>query len=185
MAGWFLHFAEEYKRARHTYGFGVHSPYAYNLVRLLRMRRDVGFYADGEISEAALSESGSRLRATALRFHRLCSAFTEGRVYVSPSAPAAIGLAATLASSRLKMIDNVSENQKFDVGYFRMKDIPLPALEGILSSGCPLAMVEGLSETEACATARKAGTSLLLTGPRMAIFVRRQGMRPVSYTVRI
>ncbi len=95
--------AESYKRARHSRGFGVHSPFAFRIVNLLRLGRSWGFYAEQEIAERALSEGGRRLRRDALRFHRLCASFADGGIYVSPSSPRSVALAASLASSRLRI----------------------------------------------------------------------------------
>lgn len=185
MISWFSHFAEEYKRARHTFGFGVHSPFAYDMVRLLRIRRDVGFYADAEISEVALAESGKRLRRTAIRFHRLCSFMSQGKVYVASPAPKAILLGVRLASSRFDIVRDVSKAGECVVGYFDANETGVDELSGILSSGCPVAMVSGLSEIEARETACRAGSTLLLSGRDVSVMVRRPEMHPVVYTVRL
>lgn len=172
--------AESYKRARHSRGFGVHSPFAFAIVNLLRLRRGWGFYADCQITDTALKEGGRRLRRDALRFHRLCSRFADGTVFVSPDAPKAISLAALLASSRVRLTDDPTRIDECFGAYLT------PACRHTALSGAwRFAMLAGFGEEDVMDIADSSDATLVLLGKRNAMLMRRDGMHRVCHTVNL
>jgi len=172
--------AESYKRARHSRGFGVHSPFAFAVVNLLRLRRGSGFYADFQITDAALKEGGRRLRSDALRFHRLCARFADGAVLVSPDAPKAISLAATLASSRIKLTDDPAMVSGCVGAYLTPSCRPTT-----LGDVWRFAMLSGFCEEDVMDMADASGATLVLLGKRNALLMKRGGMHRVCHTVNL
>ncbi len=79
-----------YRRWRHTRGYGVHSPFAYRVVRdAVRPPRGYGYYGDHDI-ECALVENGchdthaERIGRFTLR---LCDIIRPEKVFLSPAFP--------------------------------------------------------------------------------------------------
>lgn len=175
--------AKKYMRARHTRGFGVHSPFAYDTLLLLRINGKTGFYADEEIEKCARPDGGAQLARDAIRFHRLCAALTDGDVYVSPKAPRAVSEAVGLASSQLNAIATRRLAPTCCVGFFiRETDAPHEVAEA-LAADCRTAWLSGYSDEEVRRIASDGGATLTLLGNRNSILFRRPQMQPVEYTV--
>lgn len=80
--------AEWYKRRRHSYGFGVHSPLAYRLVRTVLMER-CSYYAYADIADALDASAGGcrrRLRRAKM-LHRLAARFPRPSVRLVGTLP--------------------------------------------------------------------------------------------------
>lgn len=180
-----VNIAESYKRARHSRGFGVHSPFAFRIVNLLRLGRSWGFYAEQEIAERALSEGGRRLRRDALRFHRLCASFADGGIYVSPSSPRSVALAASLASSRLRITGCDKRLCECLAAYFVAGHDGVPRIVHAMNDGCSFAMLSGFSDAEVMEIAESSGIALALLGKRNSFLFNRKGMHRVFYTVNL
>lgn len=175
--------AMKYLRARHSRGFGVHSPYAFDVLNLLRINSKVGFYADEQIAECARPDGGTPLEHDAIRVHRLCASATTGNVYISRKAPRAISEAVALASSGLKAVAAPRLARSCIFGYF-MKGTDLPAtIAEAVAADCRIAWLAGYSDEEVRRVATDGGATLTLLGNRNAILFRRHQMHAVEYTV--
>ena len=109
----FRSISEGYKRARHTCGYGVHSPFAYRMVCRLRLSSGWGWYAERQLADCVHSScrkgtcDATGGLADTLRFYRLC-VDAGGDIFVDRDAPAPIRLAARLAAgSRYKVMTDV------------------------------------------------------------------------------
>ncbi len=183
MTNVFRLFSETYKRARHSFGFGVQSPFAFRIVNLLRLRRSEGFYADAELSEMALREGGAHLRRQALRFHRLCALFPSGRVFISPSASSVMTRAAHLASSHFEIEGKAQPLSEIDLAYLMSRDFSMERLKNELGNKYRMIMFHGYDEGEMKNLGRLLNASLLLSGKNVAVFLRREKMASVGYTI--
>ncbi len=175
--------AMKYLRARHSRGHGVHSPFAYETLRLLKISRKTGFYADDELFKCALPDGGRKLGRDAVKFHRLCSNLIDGNIYLSANAPKAISLAVSQTSPRLRTTSSPGLAPACCIGYFlRGTDSP-QSVASALASDCQTAWLAGYSDSEVRRIAAKGGATLTLLGNRNSVLFRRQQMQPVEYTV--
>ena len=93
--------AEGYKRRRHSYGFGVHSPLAYRLVRTVLMER-CSYYAYADIADAldaSASDCRRRLRRAKM-LHRLAARFPRPSVRLRGPLPREYAVAVEAALPR-------------------------------------------------------------------------------------
>ncbi|MDE6399781.1 MAG: hypothetical protein K2M27_00080 [Muribaculaceae bacterium] len=81
-----------YLRWRHSRGFGVHSPFAYNLVKMaVRPGRRYGYYGYYDIDRALLAEGAGeypRLRRDAMLLLRLLASLRSRRLLCPEGSPA-------------------------------------------------------------------------------------------------
>ena len=96
--------AEKYRRLRHTYGYGVHSPYAYFMLELLRRHPGYSYYADEQISLSASKKNSriSKLKRRALMLHRLIGRFPVRDIFISGNLPQPLLEAIMKADSRVR-----------------------------------------------------------------------------------
>lgn len=93
--------AEGYKRRRHSYGFGVHSPLAYRLVRTVLMERCC-YYAYADIADAldASASSCRRRLRRAKMLHRLAARFPRPSLRLVGTLPREYAVAVETALPR-------------------------------------------------------------------------------------
>ncbi len=76
--------ADWYKRWRHGHGFGVHSPFAYRMVReVLRPSRATAYYAYGELSSARRRCGSTLSKAEVELIYRILIALRPATVAIS------------------------------------------------------------------------------------------------------
>ncbi len=183
MATLFGLLAEGYKRRRHSYGFGVHSPLAYRLVRTVLMER-CSYYAYADIADAidaSASDCRRRLRRAKM-LHRLAARFPRPTVRHLGTLPReyAVALEAALpransASGQPSLTvgcagDGISAAQLADEATRHLSDSDIVALFGI--------------DHDAVKTVWEAMPyGVLLTGKDALIAVADSGVTKVSYTV--
>lgn len=185
----FRSISEGYKRARHTCGYGVHSPFAYRMVCRMRLSRGWGWYAERQLADCVHSscrkgtcDATGRLADT-LRFYRLC-VDAGGDIFVDRDAPAPIRLAARLAAGgRYKVMTDVQRLDSCVAAWTQTKVISGAMAEAMARGSLQRAMLHGFSDDEVKELFTVAGATLLLQGPRNSLLFRRDGMHPVVYTV--
>lgn len=93
----------DYRRWRHTRGFGVHSPFAYRMVKsVIRPARGYAFYGYEDIETAAHGEhAGWRVEREAKMLHRLLVELSPESLFLPHGISAAYQAAASAADSRL------------------------------------------------------------------------------------
>lgn len=177
--------AEGYKRRRHSYGFGVHSPLAYRLVRTVLMERCC-YYAYADIADALdASASGCRRRLRrAKMLHRLAARFPRTAVRRLGTLPREYAVAVETALPRANSDngkpsltvgcagDSISAAQLVDEAAGHISDGDVFALFGI--------------DRNAAKTVWEAMPyGVLLAGKDALIAVADSGVTKISYTVAI
>lgn len=82
---------DRYKRWRHGHGYGVHSPYAYHIVReVLRPSDQVGYYAYTDIHSLCRRCAGAMSVAEAMLLYRILVELHPAKVAVAAGAKAEI-----------------------------------------------------------------------------------------------
>lgn len=116
-----------YRRLRHTYGFGVHSPLAYRLVReVLNPRRGLAWYGYEDIDlwfdhkTGGAKDTGryalmSSLRRDACLLLRLATFLGVRKVWLAGNAPSVMEVALKGADSRMKIYRKRSDMMKAEL----------------------------------------------------------------------
>ena len=171
MATLFGLLAEGYKRRRHSYGFGVHSPLAYRLVRTVLMER-CSYYAYADIADAidaSASDCRRRLRRAKM-LHRLAARFPRPTVRHLGTLPRANSASGQPSLTVGCAGDGISAAQLADEATRHLSDSDIVALFGI--------------DHDAVKTVWEAMPyGVLLTGKDALIAVADSGVTKVSYTV--
>lgn len=172
--------SEGYRSWRHTRGYGVHSPFAFEIVELLRERRDCRFYAEDSLKPDAIDEGGSRLWKDTRMLHRLCSRFAAGRVWLPSDAPESIRNAVALASSRHRIVSETGQEKDCDMIF--MPSVSICEAAAALPDG-GVAVLMSADSGEAEKALRMIPGGLLLKGRTRTLIFRRDTMRHNSYTM--
>lgn len=174
---------EAYKRLRHTYGFGVHSPYAFDMVRMVIRPGRYGFYGYTDI-ELALGDSFSHsIRSEARMLLRLASFLNCRSAFIPNGAHPAFYAALRAVSKSMDIIRKSKDADSCDLvcasGSFFAPDV----LEKLLrTSGKALALRDVNPELLARLFA-SLPSGLMLYGKRNAIIISREGMQKVAYSM--
>lgn len=182
-----MRLAEAYKRWRHTRGFGVHSPFAFELVTTV-VRPGSRYahygYEDIDNSIARPSLPGSRRHARMLlrlaAFLGVGSAFLPKDAY-SPPFRAAL----RAANSRMRLTSAMSEIHKCQLVCSTGDYVPLHTLCGFLANPGSIVSIRAMHEDWRQKLFDALPEGLMLYSKDAAIVVNRPGMQKVSYSVRL
>lgn len=181
-----------YVRWRHSRGFGVHSPFAYNLVRMAIHPGDYGYYGYSDIDRVLLSpgyKAYPHARDDARLLLRLLVQLRSRRLILPEGLPAmeAAAKAAGAASRRFRKADGDRDSLPAPrEGDFlvSVRDILTPdQLSLRLQRGTSLLILYPSKETAATIHA-SCGRGLIFHGLRLLLAIPREEMAFVSYTMR-
>lgn len=174
-----------YRRLRHTYGFGVHSPFAFRLVKdVVRPGRAYAWYGYEDIDAAVNSRrAGIRMERQAKMFLRLLAFLNPESLFLPLGSDPLFHVAAS-ACSGLKCIERKPKNaEKCEMIATHKDFLPLNRLkQHLIHPGHTLVMLDypkkwltSLFET--------LPEGLLLYSRRHAIFIHRPQMMKLHYSV--
>lgn len=179
--------ADRYLRLRHSYGFGVHSPYAFRLVKTILTPGRYGFYGYDDIEEAfnsfpATDTRQYRLSRVLLRF---LATEPKRKVYISSVCHTAFRAAVKASSSRTLIVSGKSDIAGCDMVVASAADFSRDALESMLQSDgfslfltdCPADLARSLADALPC--------GIFFAGRHASLFLNRPHISKVGYTVRL
>lgn len=176
--------ASAYVRLRHQHGFGVHSPFAYNLVcNALTPTRRYSYYGYRDIEDAALAP-GARISRRQLedarRLLRLAVSLGSKRLICTDA-----NLALTLAVAKALAIECVDASERgFTKGdLVNLTGQSADVAADALAAGAAVLATDCDRETADTVRAFR-GKGLLLSGTRVNLAVPNENMAFVEYTMR-
>ncbi|MDE6410135.1 MAG: hypothetical protein K2K81_07845 [Muribaculaceae bacterium] len=174
-----------YKRLRHTYGFGVHSPFAYRMVKdVVRPGRGYAWYGYEDIDAGVNSSNASlKIERQAKMFHRLISFLAPQSLFLPHGIAPLFHTAAAAADSRMRIERKPKNATECEMIATHETFIPLERLKAhLLTPGHSLVfmnMPSGWADT--LFEALPAG--LMLHSPQNAILIHRPEMMKVAYAI--
>lgn len=174
-----------YRRLRHTYGFGVHSPFAYRMVKdVVNPGRDYAWYGYEDIDASVNSRrAGIRLERQAKMFHRLVAFLNPRSLFLPLGIDALFYTAASTVSSRMRIerkpkriaeCQMVATHDDFLSLEELKRHIAFPG-NSLVMMNFPTGWAETLFES--------LPEGLMLHSEHNAIIVNRPEMQKVAYTI--
>lgn len=174
-----------YRQLRHTYGFGVHSPFAYRLVKdVVRPGRGYAWYGYEDIDAAVNSrKAGIRIERQSKMFLRLIAFLNPDSLFLPLGIDPLFFMAAQAMGETLNIERKPRHALECSMIGTHSDFIPLPMLKKHLSSpGKSLVMMDYPREwREELFDALPQG--LILYSERNAIMVNRPDMMKVIYKI--
>lgn len=180
-------FADIYKRWRHTKGFGVHSPYAFQMLNsVVRPKHNIAYYGYHAIDIALLEKPASRqthsLQCEAELLLRL-AVFTRAHHAVVDASPNEhLNAALTAAYSHMTLATQFHDNCDLLVADCSENPRKLSIIAKALAVGAAV-LVKGADLKALDEVFRNIKCGLFFEGRKWSIIVPRKEMAPCRYTV--
>lgn len=178
--------AESYKRWRHSHGYGVHSPFAYDIVKeVLHPGRDYRYYAYTDIDNALENQGAWKCRREARILLRLAARMAVESAFLPQNVSHPFRIALLGADSRMCIRSAMSEISACRLIGTTGEYIPLPTLLGLLNTPGRIIAFRNVPPgwRERLFDALEEG--LMFYGPHNLIVFCRPEMQKVAYSVRI
>lgn len=183
--------AEAYKRWRHGRGFGVHSPFAYFMVKeVVRPARGYDYYGYKDIDEAWLNMQNSEHRRSMRRQARILlrlAARLDIHTAFMPKAQTATPFIAALqaANSQITIYNASSDIHKCDLILSARDYVSLEALQSFLRLDNKVLGMRNVPEGWADALFSSLPQGLMLRDHDSLIIVSRPVMQKVAYAIKL
>ena len=171
--------AEKYRRLRHTYGYGVHSPYAYLLLEQTRRIPRYAYYADDEIIKSA-EGLGCRVKRRALMLHRLAARYHFDRVFLTADVPEPFILAIKKGDPNIEICRDFTEKAHLAISCGELQNIAI--IETLLNDGA-IVIIFSKKAVETLKTGLKEYRGLMLHGDDFILIQKREDMAFTKYSV--
>ena len=188
MGGFRFPFFQSYVRWRHSRGFGVHSPFAYELVRLaIRPGYAYGSYAydaidylcrSGEVESYPRLRKDARLLAGVLPFLKCRRLIT-----CAPPSPEMWRLVAGEAGATCRPYDDKISFRPYDF-LLATSATPRDVLSRTIAAGVPLLVIGSEAGLDAYLASR-CTDGVLFAGKRLLLAVPRKDMAFVRYSMKM
>lgn len=181
--------AEAYRRWRHSHGFGVHSPFAYDLVRhVVHPPKGYVWYGYTDIDNDILHDRTSRrlphVRRHARMLLRLAAWLNVDSAYLPKDSPATPFRAALrAANSRMRVTSAQAEIGKCTLVASTGDFIPLSTLLSLVATPGRIIGMRDVPQGWAAALFEALPEGVMLHSPHSLILVHRPGMQKTSYSI--
>lgn len=176
---------EWYRRLRHTYGFGVHSPFAYMLVKEVVRPGKVAWYGYADIDAAMAGNFDLKVRRESRMLLRLVCCLRPESVFLPLGIHPAYHAALAHADSRTPILRKPKEASKARMICTHGEFVPEHLLAEALQHPGAIVAIRDAKPGWADRLFDSMKEGLLIRGKRNAVLFCREGMRKVSYTMRI
>ena len=161
--------AESYKRWRHTRGYGVHSPYAYSVVKeVVRPGRRYAYYGYDDIDTLL----------------RLAAFLRTDTAFIPRTENSSLYLTALkAANSKIKITSAVQEASRCKLVCSTSDFVPLDTLKSLIRTQGRAIAIFNAPDGWKDRLFEEIGEGLMLHGSHNLIVISRPGMQKVSYSV--
>ncbi|MCM1369048.1 MAG: hypothetical protein NC204_01620 [Candidatus Amulumruptor caecigallinarius] len=174
--------AEKYKRWRHSRGYGVHSPFGYEIVKQVLHPGNYAWYGYRDISNATVGSTRLTERRSRLLL-RLASHLNVQSAYIPNNAHPAYITALKCANSRVRLEHKRTEIKNVDLICTSDNELDIQYIMEYIgrASGAVAIINPGASLHETVFTAMKEG--VMFYSPAGILAICRRGMQKVSYSI--
>ncbi len=174
-----------YKRLRHTYGFGVHSPFAYRMVKdVVRPGRGYVWYGYEDIDAGVNSRHASlKIERQAKMFHRLLCFLHPGSLFLPHGIDPLFHTAASSSDSRMLIERKPKNISQCEMIATHETFIPLDRLKEHLRTPGHSIVFMNIPAGWADALFEALPEGIMLHSPHNAIIVHRPDTMKVAYTI--
>ncbi len=175
-----------FDRWRNSHGFGVHSPFGYQLVeRVVRPCRGYAYYAYDDIDRAC-SSSEHRIADKAKMLLRLVCFLRPRKVFLPDYAHKAFFIAMKSPDSKIRFIRNADKAvSDCDIIATRGDEVPLEDLRSFMSLPDRTLLIKDAPQNWCDSVFEAMNEGIMIRGRRNAICISRSGMQKVSYLMYI
>ncbi len=175
-----------YIRWRHSRGFGVHSPYAYRLVKEVLHPSGVTYYGYAEIGDTFNGKAfSSRLYREACMLLRLVNFLQPQRIFITPGAEGCHHTALRCADSRLRVVTDPDMAEGSPLWLVKGEGVTLEQLLRHLSTPGNALGILNPSAAEYRALLAALPEGVAFRSPRSAIFIHRPQTARIEYAINL
>ncbi len=175
------------KRWRNSHGFGVHSPFGYQLVeRVIKCRKGYAYYAYTDIDRCCRREHYPKsITAEAKMLLRLVCFLNPESFYLPPDSGKVFQLALKKSNSNLRIVRNPAKADSCDIIATCGNDIPIDTLKGYISSPGKSILLKDAPENWSESLFETMKEGIMIRGKKNTILISRPEMQKISYQMYI
>ncbi len=176
---------ERINRWRHTHGFGVHSPFGYDLVTRAVHPVGCAWYGYANVDGAMGHDFDRKVRSQARMLLRIAAMLRPASAFLQQGSHPAYYAALNAADSRMKIHRLPKLAPGCDMVCSHHDFIPLEILKSVLASEGHWVVVRDTPLGWADALFESIPEGLMFTGPKNTFIIHRRGMQKVRYSMDI
>lgn len=175
----------DWRRIRHTYGFGVHSPFAFRMVKeVVSPGRGYAWYGYEDIDAAVNSRRASwKIMRQAKMFHRLLSFLNPKSLFLPLGIDPLFHTAAAASDSRMRIERKPKLANDCEMIATHSSFLPIERLRTHLQTPGHSVVVMNIPSGWAQTLFESLPEGLMLYSRRNAIIIHRPEMMKVAYTI--
>lgn len=175
------------KRWRNSHGFGVHSPFGYQLVeRVIKCRKGYAYYAYTDIDRCCTREHYPQsIAAQAKMLLRLVCFLKPQSFYIPQDSEKVFQLALKRFNSNLRIIRNPEKADSCDVIASCGNDIPIDMLKEYISNPGKSILLKNAPERWNESLFEAMNEGIMICGKKNTILISRPEMQKISYQMYI
>lgn len=174
-----------FQRWRHTRGYGVHSPFGYQLVTRVIRPGHVAYYGYADIDHALSGPHIGRLRREARMLLRLAAMLNPESIFLQNGAHPAYQAAVRALGTRTRIIRTSKQAATCDMICSLGDFIPLDTLKQALSAPGHCVAIRDVPDGWADRLFEALPQGVMFSGPHNVLVINRDGMQKMNYPVSI
>lgn len=174
-----------FQRWRHSHGYGVHSPFGYQLVTRVIHPGHVAYYGYADIDNALSGPHIGRLRREARMLLRLAAMLNPASIFLQNGAHPAYQAAVRALGTRTRIIRTPKQAASCDMICSLGDFIPLDTLKQALSAPGHCVAIRDVPDGWAPLLFEALPQGVMFSGPHNVLLINRDGMQKINYPVSI
>lgn len=174
-----------FQRWRHSHGYGVHSPFGYQLVTRVIRPGHVAYYGYADIDHALSGPHIGRLRREARMLLRLAAMLNPASIFLQNGAHPAYQAAVRALGTHTRIIRTPRQAATCDMICSLGDFIPLDTLGQALSTPGHCVALRDVPDGWADRLFDALPQGVMFSGPHNVLLINRDGMQKINYPVSI
>lgn len=176
-----------FKRWRNSHGFGVHSPFGYQLVeRVIKCPKDYAYYAYADIDRCCRREHYPQsIASEAKMLLRLVCFLKPQSFYLPPDSGKMFQLALKKSNSNLRIVRNPAKADSCNIIATCGNDIPIDTLKDYISCPGKSILLKDAPDSWSESLFEAMNEGIMIRGKKNTILISRPEMQKISYQMYI